>query len=55
MKQFAGIEIEQGDISADLTTLNDKRDILFKMFMTINLELWIENEQLLGCLGCSVG
>lgn len=46
MKQFAEIYIEQEDISVDLITLNDNSDMLFKIFMTINLGLQIENEQL---------
>lgn len=39
MKQFAEIYIEQEDISVDLITLNDNSDMLFKIFMTINLGL----------------
>ena len=46
MKQSDEIKIEQGDISADPATLYGNRDILFKTFMIINLEIQIKNEQL---------
>lgn len=39
MKQSDEIKIEQGDINVDPTTLYGNRDILFKTFMIINLEI----------------
>lgn len=46
MKWSDEIKIEQGHINADPTTLYGNRDILFKTFMIINLEIQIKNEQL---------